>query len=419
MHATTKVRFLEDDEFGQKETNRETEQERNDVSGDITRHFYAKYLYYLAMQPIVIADEVNEQAQHRYPAAASDVSECLYGDPFSERRIEPIDDGQDGILYKIDLSALFIAFHQTANVMKIINFVRAGNGIVVNCPHPKMRRALQWICYSSAFASLCALALCMATEKLAMGGLLWAFWPMHLWAFSGTLCLYNLHYLVKHHRSRIVKGDRAVWSAERPSLHLWALGFGAAALIFASAFMPLRVLGAAMPLGLLAIGYSFPIVRTSIGGRRRKLREWGMGKPFLLAFVWTGVTLGLPLVYIGKAFEGLVYEGLSRFLFIAALCLAFDIRDQEADHAQGLRTWPNKIGRRGTWAMAYACLALVAMGAFLAHGAYPGPRDIGLWSVCAFAAFLMYKAQRNRSDLFYLFYVDGLMLAYAIVILWA
>ena len=71
-------------------------------------------------------------------------------------------------------------------------------------------------------------------------------------------------------------------------------------------------------------------------------------KVYVIAFVWSGVTVFLPLMNQQYPISLDVYlEGLQRFLFVIALMLPFEIRDLQFDSIK-LSTIPQQIGLKKT-----------------------------------------------------------------------
>ena len=81
---------------------------------------------------------------------------------------------------------------------------------------------------------------------------------------------------------------------------------------------------------------------------QHNLRSVGGLKVYVIAFVWSGVTVFLPLMNEQYPITLDVYvEGLQRFLLIIALMLPFEIRDLQFDSIK-LFTIPQQIGLKKT-----------------------------------------------------------------------
>ncbi|WP_299109386.1 hypothetical protein [uncultured Tenacibaculum sp.] len=116
------------------------------------------------------------------------------------------------------------------------------------------------------------------------------------------------------------------------------------------------------PLGLLTLLYAVPF----LGGFQKNLRSISYIKVVVVAFVWAGITVLLPLHDIGHDCFGekgmLVF--LQRFLFVFTLILPFDIRDAKYD-AITLQTIPIKIGINNTKVLGGTLLIICVLLEFL------------------------------------------------------
>ncbi len=69
--------LLEDYELGEEKTNGKADQKGNGISRNITGHMNTGKIDQLVVQYIVIANKINDKAQHRNATAAGQVPECL------------------------------------------------------------------------------------------------------------------------------------------------------------------------------------------------------------------------------------------------------------------------------------------------------------------------------------------------------
>ncbi len=94
-----------------------------------------------------------------------------------------------------------------------------------------------------------------------------------------------------------------------------------------------------VPLIILTFLYVIPIFPN-----KKNLRSVAGIKIFIIALVWTGTTVFVPVVYAGGNLNfDFSIEMIQRFLFVVVLMLPFEIRDLEHD-ATTLETVPQKIG---------------------------------------------------------------------------
>lgn len=274
-------------------------------------------------------------------------------------------------------------------------------------------RCLKWILYSSIFAALCAVALSMSTEYLILGTFPPCFSVLHLFIFSSTLIIYNIHYFKKKLNPGI--SDRADWSQKNKNTHLFLLILSTISLLVSLFFLSFKVVLASAVLALLSFAYSFPIFPFL---KRKKLKEYGLLKIVLLSLVWTLVTVWIPLIYWEVEVENYIAEFFIRFLLMFPLCATFDIRDAGLDKLNNINTLPNKYGLKKTYQIIDISLVALLIANIIQYYRYH--IDQRFWAgllVILLLKFLMKYTKKPLSDVFYLLVIDGMMLFYAILVL--
>lgn len=231
--------------------------------------------------------------------------------------------------------------------------------------------------------------------------------------FSSTLFVYNLDRLVSASREDAVELTERHRFIQRHRRFLWGLaaaaGVGVVATLF---FVPPVVWWGLLPLGLVSLAYSLPIVG---GDQPRRLKDLPGLKIFLVALVWGCVTVLLPALEAGLggriARWGPVF--VERVVFIFAITLPFDVRDLERDRTARISTLPMWLGAARTRALSVALIALFVVLVFIAHGpTWQGPTPAlalsGLISAVA-----LWFGDRRRGELYYVGLLDGLMVLQA------
>ena len=115
-----------------------------------------------------------------------------------------------------------------------------------------------------------------------------------------------------------------------------------------------------------ALLYSIPLF--SKGNTKIKLRELLFFKMPLLAFVWAFSTVLIPAIDCGGSIQSTYVwlQFLSRFFFIFALCIPFEVRDIEFDNLNKIRTIPVVFGEKQTkWIGATAVFVEIAIHHFI------------------------------------------------------
>ncbi len=186
---------------------------------------------------------------------------------------------------------------------------------------------------SSIHVALAVLALVAITVRefgLLVPRALWAF------VFLGALTGYNFVKYAKiaglHHRSlaqnlKLIQ----VFSAVCFALLVWA------------AFqLPIDVLLLTAAFGIPTFFYAVPLVK------HKNLRSFSGLKIFIVALVWAGITVMVPVVASQQSVSADVWlTFFQRILIVVALILPFEIRDVPYD-ALNLKTLPQQIGVRNT-----------------------------------------------------------------------
>jgi len=123
----------------------------------------------------------------------------------------------------------------------------------------------------------------------------------------------------------------------------------------------------------------FPIIGALYYGnnllaRRHNLRKIGWLKPFIIGFVWAGMSNVYPILYSNlihqkeyawDAFSVLLF--LKSFMFISMLAILFDIKDYVADSKEELNTLIVKIGLRKTIFYVITPLTILGLLTFISY----------------------------------------------------
>lgn len=223
-----------------------------------------------------------------------------------------------------------------------------------------MNKLITYLVNSNIYISLAAVALTVATQVQL--GLKPALHPYLFIIFFATLFEYNLHRLIT-----IIKNKEALNSPKHKWVQDNLLGFyslvafsvvGFLVVCFLADFKVLLVLA---PLAAITIFYSIPIYITK--SKIIRFREIPYLKIFLIAIVWSGTTILLPIIKSGQNFAlSQIWSMLiERFLFIFAITIPFDIRDKEIDALAQLKTIPNLLSEKKSLAISYIALLLFSI----------------------------------------------------------
>ena len=228
--------------------------------------------------------------------------------------------------------------------------------------------------------------------------------------FAATLLVYNLDAVLPFkHRQPAGGSGRKAWQQQ----HRRALAGLAGTATLAAGYLFLadgwwRYLPSLLPLTALALVYSWPLVRWQ--GQRRALREVPLLKGFLIAGVWSAITVGLPALALHRPLAEALGLLAQRFGLVLAITIVFDIRDLSRDRAAGTRTFPVVLGVAGA-----KIVALVSLAAAMTLGFERGVPPLGLGLTALAAAAVILLADEQRSDYFFALLADGVLLVPAVL----
>jgi len=274
-----------------------------------------------------------------------------------------------------------------------------------------IKKFTDWILYTSVFAGLCAVALCVATERLITGFLPPGMSPLHVFIFGCTLVVYNAHFLLRKFSPNI--SDRYAWTARNSVWHYVVFLTGAIASGISIFFLPLDIWIACVVLGALSFTYTLPLLPFN----KTRIRDLGWLKILTLTLVWTIVTSVLPLLYYEQSLLDYPFEILLRFVFMFVLCVAFDIRDMQTDRAREIFTLPNLIGAENSYKLINVGIVVFLVLSVVQHVRYPSVgRLAGAVIAAAATKGAIEYTKRHPSDKNYLGIVDGMMLLYGCLV---
>lgn len=166
--------------------------------------------------------------------------------------------------------------------------------------------------------------------------------------------------------------------------------------------IPLKTLCLTIPFTLLTVLYGVPF----LSGFDKTLREVSYLKVIVVALVWAGFTLLIPLVDANENITFKVYLLLiQRFLIVMVLILPFDIRDVQYD-AISLQTIPRKIGIEKTKKLGVILMVFCMVIEYFAStsNTMKTPFIIFFFLV----VLLLMRAKTNQSKYFSSFWVESL-----------
>jgi len=270
-----------------------------------------------------------------------------------------------------------------------------------------LKKFIDLIFYSNLWIAMCATAMCSQTQFILTGKLALN-WLMGL-VFFATLLVYALHRIIGISKvSEFRENERyAVIKKFKHHISFYALvaGFGCA-ICFWNVSYSIK-LSLIIP-GIISLGYVIPFLK----GRKR-LRDFNHIKIFLIAIVWSWVTVFLPALEIGQATNlpiGLMT--LERALFIFSITLPFDIRDLKVDSHSEVQTIPAALGIEKTKTLGTISLTAASLTALINWFSFDYNLNILLGVSFSFLSTWLFIRQSDKikHDYFFTGLIDGTMI---------
>lgn len=170
-------------------------------------------------------------------------------------------------------------------------------------------------------------------------------------------------------------------------------------------------------LGVVTFLYAIPFLPKHLFvDSKQNLRSISGLKVYLIALVWSGVTVFLPLINNEYAIDvSVVITGFQRFLFIIVLMLPFEIRDLQYDSLR-LGTIPQKIGVRLTKIIGVLLLMCFCFLEFFKTNASLYYLTVLLVISLITMLFIMFS-KRKQGAYYSSFFVEGLPILWLIILL--
>jgi 4-hydroxybenzoate polyprenyltransferase len=275
----------------------------------------------------------------------------------------------------------------------------------------QIRQFLAFLLYSNLFIAFCAVLMVNQSARLLTGQS-----PQNNlvgFVFFSTLCSYNFHYYLTFHS--VLPSERIKWAATYRWIHavFFLIGLAGAA-YFGYKLLPHWPW--LVPDVVATFLYSAPKIPHWLF---RSLRKVAIGKTIFLAFLWMYVTTVLPVVVVDGPLDSTFFLFVtSRFFLIYAICVLFDCRDREDDKAAGVRSLITYLDDYSVRALFFCSIAVFGLStiALVFHGF----RLVDMLIILIpgiIVAFSYEESRRNFSDVYYYFFLDGMMALSALLML--
>lgn len=282
--------------------------------------------------------------------------------------------------------------------------------------------------YGNIYLGICAVLLCIETNLLTNISL--NVFPFYLLIFFCTCMYYTMIYV----RSVGAKNynERTLWYRTNLSKIKKILQIALFVVIIFLLYLLLRNIHTLLLLSpsqclliillpLIAGWYTFsPTVF-----RLKNIRQTGWIKPFVVGLTWSGWVTGYPIL-ISKVQTGqqsitfispYFLLGFQNFLFFTIVAIIFDVKDYRTDFNHRLRTFPVILGIRKTFRfiiIPLTFLNLVIFFIFQRQERFSAGQTILQLIPYLLLILILMKHRQQKSLLYYLVAVDGLVFAKAL-----
>lgn len=226
-----------------------------------------------------------------------------------------------------------------------------------------------------------------------------------LFVFFGTIPTYNfIKYGVEAEKYILVKNS---YHRQIQILSLILLAFAVYHFFFLSYGVWLICIVLAVLIGL----YALPV-----SAKRKNLRNSGIIKVLLVALVWTGTTVIIPVITSSISFSWDIYILIfQQLILILVLLIPFEIRDLEYDELN-LKTIPQRIGVYKTKVLGLLLSFIYFITTFFKDD-LNRVEIIGKAILFLILIIMMLMTHRNQSKYFASFFVEGIPICWLGILL--
>lgn len=171
--------------------------------------------------------------------------------------------------------------------------------------------------------------------------------------------------------------------------------------------------------GLITFLYAIPFLpKHLLMDEKQNLRNIGGLKIYIIALVWSGVTVFLPILNSSMHISAdITITGIQRFVFVIILMLPFEIRDLQYDSLK-LSTIPQKIGEKRTKIIGVILLMLFYFLEFLKKE-FSLKSTVILLVITFVTLGLLLYSRKNQGQYYCGFWVEGIPILWLLLVLFS
>jgi 4-hydroxybenzoate polyprenyltransferase len=285
-----------------------------------------------------------------------------------------------------------------------------------------IRNIARFFVFRNVWIALCAVSMLEETrwffgepvevDALAIFIFFSTFFEYNLHTFSGKFSPWKPLNIVQH-----------LFSSEVKKVLRACIVIGFAGSLASLFFLELKVLMAIGLLAIFTIGYSLPLMKKQ--GKFIRLREITYLKIFTVAFVWSFVTVIVPMLEFSQtvSFTEIFIIFIRRFLFIYAITIPFEIRDMEREKLFGNISLPMIYGVKTikVIGIVFIIVFILLCGLHEKYFAFVLDERNNIFLPLALsgvaAGFLIVYASSERPNWYFKFWTDGTMILQFILLI--
>jgi 4-hydroxybenzoate polyprenyltransferase len=292
-----------------------------------------------------------------------------------------------------------------------------------------LQKGINTIFFGNLFIGFCAVALCIETNL--QRGLALNHFQFYSIVFCATVFYYT--YLFSSNLPNKIVNSRMSWYKSNFKKISYAQWIVLILIVLNIAYflwnyhsnisrIPIQYFWVIMIFTTVGFAYNFRIF-SFLG--IPNLRTFGWLKPIVIGFVWSGIVSVFPVIFahiedptnliaVKSPFDLLWLKNL---MFVSTICIMFDLKDYEEDKEQQLQTFAVKFGVEQTIKWIIIPLAIFGILSFLKftlQHQFPIIRILVNTIPYIFLLITAFSLRKQRSIIYYLFLIDGLMLIKAI-----
>ena len=265
-----------------------------------------------------------------------------------------------------------------------------------------MKSFIRFLVFSNIWVAFCVLSLAITSEILFNT----ANYKISQFVFFATIFTYNFQRIV-----RVKRGENHIrkhWlQANNKLLYLFVLLSGIMSSYLFFQFQILTQIAIVFS-GVLSLLYPFG------------LRKIPFSKIFVISLVWTISTMLLLVLENNLIItQNIVLHLMSRFLFVFAITIPFDIRDLKYD-AQNLQTIPVFFGASKARFMAFIALFICGIIGFFQYtqNALIFSKLLALILLYFMASIFIAKSDESKGEMYFSFWIESMCIfAYLFLII--